>query len=472
MSSIQYNPPKTLKEFIKDHKQNDLFYDWIVGPIGSGKTTANFFKLIHLAKMQERSQDGLRHTRAVIVRNTLPQLKDTTITSWNYWFRDGQAGKWNATDKIFNLRVDDIDCAVMFRPLDTPEDAGRVLSLDINFAIVDEFVEIPRPIIDGLSGRLGRYRAPDWAKPSVWGMWGSSNPSTEDNWWYNYLHSGLPDNARYFVQPSGLSPDAENLENLPPRYYENAIKGKSQAWIKQYVEAEWGFSVAGQPVTPAFNADLHVAKKRLIFNPARTLVIGLDPGFAGSALIFGQQDHDGRLYVFDELVQQGYDTERLIRERLKPTLNERYPGALVMIAPDPASRNRAQTDSKTIAQVFERHFGRDNVRAESNNRFPLRLDAMDHFFTTLVPGAGPALQIDPVMCPILIRALKGGWRFEMDQKRETAKGANPEKNQYSHPGDAFGYLCRYFRKQTAAEERLAGHTFVPPRKFGSAYHYT
>ena len=40
------------------------------------------------------------------------------------------------------------------------------------------------------------------------GMWGWSNPSTEDNWWYDYLHSDLPKNARYFLQPSGFSPDS------------------------------------------------------------------------------------------------------------------------------------------------------------------------------------------------------------------------------------------------------------------------
>ena len=474
MAAIQYTPPPIVKEFIKDYKTEELFYDWILGPVGSGKSTGNFFKLAHLAGLQAKSEDGLRHSRAVVVRNTLPQLKDTTLVTWNYWFRDGQAGKWNATDKIFTLRFNDVDCEVLFRPLDTEDDVSRVLSLDINFGIVDEFVEIPRKIIEALSGRLGRYRAPGWAAPTLWGMWGASNTSTEDNHWFDDLKAfAKASNARVFYQPSGLSQDAENLENLPKNYYKNLLEGKSEAWVRQFIHAEWGFSISGQPVTPMFRADLHIAKQPLAYNPLRNLVVSLDPGMTGSAMIVGQEDHDGRLSVLHELVQSGYGAERLITERLRPLLAERFPNARVKIAPDPAAANRTQTDEKTVVDVFRRVFGRENVEIETNNRFPLRLDAMEHYMGMLVEGR-PALQIDPNNCPVLIRALKGGWRYKMDTKTESPRGNDPEKNQYSHPGDAFGYLCRYFRKQGLRDAKYGGTDgrprFVPPRSFGSSYH--
>ena len=137
-SIIDYKPAPTIKAFIKDHRQQALFYTWIVGPVGSAKTTALFFKLIYMAMKQQASPDGIRRTKAVIVRNTLPMLKDTTLASWEYWFKDGVAGQWSATDKIFVLRYGDVECTVLFRPLDTPDDVRRVLSLEINFAIIDE----------------------------------------------------------------------------------------------------------------------------------------------------------------------------------------------------------------------------------------------------------------------------------------------------------------------------------------------
>jgi hypothetical protein len=329
-----------------------------------------------------------------------------------------------------------------------------------------------------------------------WGMWGSSNPSTEDNWWYDYLHNtaihmqpgedldaaiatdqllGRPlRNARYFLQPSGFAPNAENIENLPggPAYYTNQAKGKSDAWVKQYLEACWGFSVAGKPVVPTFQPDLHLSKGRLLYNPHLPVVAGFDPGLGGSALIFGQEDLDGRLMVLGELVQSGYGTSRLISERLQPYLRRNFPDAEFIVAPDPAAANRAQNDEKTAIDILKRKGF--TVKVESNNRLPLRLDAIEHFSTRLVNGK-PALVIDAVACPVLVRALRGGWRYALD-KNENIKNENgtPEKNPYSHPGDGFGYLCRYFHRQSLRNERYAVPGVKPAiataRFSGRSYH--
>lgn len=501
---IEYTPPPTIREFIRDHREAELFYDWIVGPVGSGKTTALFFKLVYMARKQARGPDGVRRSRAVVVRNTAPQLRDTTLVSWNYWFKHGVAGEWKETAKTFTLRFGDVECEVLFRPLDTPEDVARVLSLEVTFAIIDEFVQIPKEIVEALSARLGRYPSKKDGGATNWGMWGSSNPDTEDNWWFDYLHDekiveriksrwefgDITDaeyadvmaamrmfentgdrNVRYFKQPSGLSAHAENLENLPGGrdYYTNQSKGKTLAWIKQFIESEWGFSISGKPVVPSFQQGIHLAKSRLIFNPHLPLVIGYDPGMGGSALIFGQEDLSGRLLVFCELVQVNYSTERLVVEKLKPFLRAYFPEARVIIAPDPASGNRSQNDAKTSVDTLKKHF---EVKVEQNNRFPLRLNAIEHY-TSRLTDVGPALVIDAARCPMLVRGLKGGWRYVIDQKKETVTNAEPEKNKYSHPCDAFGYLCRYFHRLTEREMRyggVGGKKFTPPRAFSPSYH--
>ena len=468
---INYTPPPVAKAFLKDYRPGELFYDWIIGPVGSGKTTALFFKLVYLAKMQAPGPDGIRRTRAVIVRNTAPQLRDTTIVSWNYWFKDGQAGKWRATEAKFTLRFDDVECDVLFRPLDTPDDVARVLSLEVTFAIFDEFVQIHPDIRDALSARLGRYPAKKDGGATNWGMFGSSNPSTEDNSWFDYLHENLPENAKYFLQPSGFSPDAENIENLPGGvdYYHNQAKGKSQAWVKQFLEAEWGYSVSGKPVVPTFNPDIHLSPSPLKYDPQQPIVIGFDPGIGGSAFIFGQDDLHGRLRVYGELVQTGMGTERLISERLKPYLRKRFPGCKVIIAPDPAAANRAQTNEKSVVDVLKKHY---EVKYDTNNRLAPRLDAIEHY-TTRLTDVGPALLIDARECPVLVRGLKGGWRFVMDPKRDIIKGAEPEKNHYSHPGDAFGYLARHFARLSERAERYGGtvQAFKPPRVAAGGYHF-
>jgi hypothetical protein len=494
-TAITYTPPPTISRFIKDHLPGELFYDWIVGPVGSGKTTGIFFKLLYMAEQQAKGPDGIRRSRAVIVRNTGQQLQDTTLNSWFTWFKPGQAGTWEITQKKFTLRYGDVECEVLFRPLDTPQDVARVLSLEVTFAIVDEFVEIPRAIIDALSARCGRYPSAVMGGATNWGMWGSSNPSTEDNWWFDYLH-GADDviqpgdvtslflrpptetrNTRYFLQPSGFSEHAENTDYLPGKrdYYVNQAKNKSEAWIKQFIEAEWGFSVAGKPVVQSFNAKVHLSAKPLLFDPNLPLVGGFDPGLGGAAMIFGQEDPEGRLFVLGEIITSGVGAERFITERLNPYLAHRFPDlrpGQFIIAPDPAANNRSANDESTIVNKIKRYFP---ISIEKNNRLPLRLDAIDHFCTRIVYGL-PALVVDERMCPILTRALKGGWRYSLDKQENLRGGADarPEKNPYSHPGDAFGYLCRYFHRQTERNQRYTGagvKPFVPPRKFGSSYHH-
>ena len=490
-TAINYTPPPTVSRFIKDHLPGELFYDWIVGPVGSGKTTGIFFKLIYMAGLQQPGPDGIRRTRAVIVRNTSTQLQDTTLNSWFTWFQPGVAGTWEATRKQFTLKYGDIECEVLFRPLDTPQDVARVLSLEVTFAIVDEFVEIPQAIIDALSARCGRYPSKVAGGATNWGMWGSSNPSTEDNWWFDYLHSSAgviqpgegvslhhrivmdERNARYFLQPSGYSQHAENLENLPGQraYYTAAAKNKTEAWVRQFIEAEWGWSIAGKPVVGSFNSQVHLSKKPLIFNPNMPLIGGYDPGISGSAMTFAQEDLEGRLHVMGELTASGLGAGRFVTERLRPYLARGFAELRqgnFIIAPDPAAGNRTPTDEKTVVDVLKKYFP---ISIETNNRLPLRLDAIDHFASRMVYGM-PALVIDEQACPILPRALKGGWRYALDAK-ENIRGTMPEKNAYSHIGDSFGYLCRYFHRQTQKNERntVGGKSFTPPRSFGGNYHF-
>jgi len=458
MAIINYTPPATIREFIRHYTPGRLFHDWIIGPVGSGKTTGIFFKLVYLAAQQAKSPvDGIRRSRAVVVRNTMPQLKDTTLVSWNYWFKDGQAGDWKATTTTFVLRFADVECEVLFRALDTADDVARVLSLETTFAIFDEFVEIAPEIREALAARCGRYPPTKDGGATNWGMWGSSNPGNEDDEWYEYLGLGdtpIPGNVNLYVQPSGFSEEAENLDNLPGKaqYYDSLAVGKSPEWVKKYIEVQWGYSLSGTPVIKTFNPQLHIASAALLSNPALPLVAGFDPGLAGSALIFGQQDLNGRLFVLDELIQRDMGAERILTERLAPLIATRFRNFEFLLAPDPAADSRSSNNERTIVDTIRdrKRGGYKVVFPDMNNRLPLRVEAIEHFTTRLVLGK-PALLIDP-RCKHLIRALQGGWRYETDRKGKSLK-EEPEKNAGSHSGDAFGYLCRYYQHSTVREAR-------------------
>lgn len=185
MANLDYTPAPIISEFIKDYIPGELFYSFIVGPYGSAKTTGMLFKIAYMAGLQTKSPiDGIRRTRCVVVRNTAPQLADTTLKSWNIWFKDGVAGKWFATPKTFLLKFGDVECEVLFRALDTADDVSKVLSLEVTFAVLDEFVNIKTEIREGLSGRCGRYPPKIEGGATNFGMWGASNPGEEDTEWH------------------------------------------------------------------------------------------------------------------------------------------------------------------------------------------------------------------------------------------------------------------------------------------------
>jgi hypothetical protein len=465
-TTLNYTPPATIKEFIKAHRpqpvgeEPKVFQNWIIGPVGSGKTTGIFFKLIYMAQLQARSPiDGIRRSKAVVVRNTFPQLRDTTIPSWLYWFQDGVAGTWRATDKTFVLKFGDIECEVLFRALDTADDVARVLSLEVTFVILDEFVTIAKEVVEAIAARAGRYPPAIHGGATNWGMWGSSNPGNEDSWWYKYLiEDDLASHTRLFIQPAGDSPDAENIDNLPGKaaYYTSLKEGKSDEWVKQFIMCQWGHSLDGQPVFPMFRRLYHVSPSPLRANPYLPLVLGVDPGVQHGAVVIGQEDMHGRLLVYDEVITQNMGASRVIAERLRPLLRAKYPGYRVQVAADPAANTRAQSDERTVVDEYRKHF---DVRFDTNNTLPPRLAAVEHYMTNLTT-VGPALLIDP-SCKVTIRALEGGYRYTVP--KSGLEKAEPDKNQYSHPADAVQYLAKHCRNQTDRNLKRTNSGFKPPR---------
>lgn len=461
---MHYDASPTISAFIADEHP----YTFVVGPIGSGKSTGSIMKIFYRANKQAKSPvDGIRYSRWLVVRNTNKELQDTTLKSFFDWFPPGVAGEWHATSKTFIYKRDGLHVEILFRALDRPDDASSVLSLELTGAMIDEFVEIPREILDAVHSRCDRY--PSAAKGGcTWaGVWGASNPGTMDSWWYDYLYSEWPEEMggpeaqdetlALYEQPSGFSPNADNLKNLkkysdhPNSYYIQKAKGKSPEWIKQFIEVQWGYSQKGKPVYKMFNPELHIAKQPLKFNPHLPLILGFDAGLT-PAMTFMQQDSFGRLLILDELVSDGMGAQRFCREKVKPLLNRKYPGANIMVAADPATKQRAQTDEKTVASVLEKELG-VKVKGASSNDLAARLGAVEGFLT-LLTEAGAALLIDPG-CKQTITGFSSGYRYAVNTKG--VKSEKPDKNSYSHLADAIQYGAMAFVDNSAREARARKH---------------
>jgi hypothetical protein len=439
MANLVYTPPVSVVPFLTA----DKFANFVVGPVGSTKTTAALIKIGYEAKRIKASPDGIRRSRAAVIRNTRQMLWDTTIPDFIKWYPDGEAGILEKTNSKFQLKFDDVECEVLFRGLDDANDVRRLLSLQLTFGVMDEFREINPDIYNALTGRLGRYPdktmngvgACDDNGKQVHKVWGATNPPDMDTFWEKIL-TDPPDNMHVTVQPSGLSQEADWIQYLPDGYYENLCEGKSEDWIDVYVHGEFGKSLSGQPVFRAFDRDVHVSKQPLNYIKLSThpLIIGMDFGLTPACTI-NQIDMQGRLLTFADLVSDGMGTLRFCREKLKPLLANKFPGMNVLIIGDPAGQQRAQTDERSVFDIL-RAEGFRVISAKSNS-VVARINAVDKMLTRTVDGK-PAHLIDPC-CTNLISSLRGGYRYKIRQNGE--KDDKPEKNSHSHIADAHQYAC-------------------------------
>jgi hypothetical protein len=331
--------------WLSHYEPGELFLDWIIGPVGSGKTTGIFFKLAFMAGLQAKSPD--RRHPALALRDraqhrAAAERHDDQVLELLVQGR--QAGKWKATTKDFILRYGDVECEVLFRPLDTADDVQRVLSLEVSFAILDEFVQMPQAIVEALSARCGRYPPKVDGGCTNWGMWGASNPGMETDWWYPMLEDARSCPRGIAPAAQGRRRHARQLDLLQAAlglfrarretwptcpaadYYTNLAKGKTKHWIKQFIEVVWGYSMDGKPVFPMFNAG-HPRLQDAAAPTARAPGDRLRPRLAGSGAVLMQYDEQLRpVMVLRELVQpEGYATDRFISEKLKPMLRSQFP---------------------------------------------------------------------------------------------------------------------------------------------------
>jgi len=458
-TGINYTPVGSLEPYLLSRK----FVDLQVGPLGSGKTLASLMKVPLLASLVTPSVHGVRQARCAIVRNTAAMLADATIPDWLRQFPDGTAGTWWRTEKRFELNYMGqdgipVEVAVLFRGLDDAADVRRLLSLQLSFAFMDEFREIDRSVFEALQGRVGRYpdamlvpHRPEWGvnvrgEPisgcvdelgrELGQVFGSTNPPDEGSYWEGIL-SEPPGNMDVFIQPSGLSPEADWRQYLPANYYENLMEGKSQEWIDIYIHNKSGRTLSGKPVWPGFRRDFHVAKSttEVIRDPAYPLIIGVDAGLTPACTI--NQLHPGhRLITHAEITTRDSGALRMINEHLRPLLaTPRFNGCPVIVITDPAAMKRAETDERSVVDIFIAAGYR--TRPAFTNAIVGRVSAVDYFLARQVDQKA-ALLIDP-SCVVLIAGLAGRYRYKINKIGETS--VLPEKNQWSHVCEALQYAA-------------------------------
>ena len=471
------------------------FVSGIMGAVGSGKSYVSCLKVMKAALEQKPAADNVRYSRFVIVRNSYPELKTTTIKTWTDIFPENTFGPLRWTPPItHHIKLPPrqgaagVNCEVIFMALDQPKDVRKLLSLELTGAFVNEARELPKAVIDGLTHRVGRYPAKRNGGATWHGIWMDTNPMDDDHWWYrlaekepvkgkyawSFHHqpegvlevpiSELPENpeANDHAQAAGkwwkINPKAENLKNLPAGYYLQQLAGKNLDWIRCYAQGKYTYVQEGRPVWPEYD-DTVMSSEDIEADPNMPIQVGLDFGLTPAA-VFGQKHSSGQWRVFDEIVTFDMGLERFGQE-LITKLQVSFPGYEVIVWGDPAGLQR-DAIYETTAFEYLRTIGL-NAQAAPTNNFQARREASAAPMSRMVMGK-PGLLVHK-RCKLVRKALGGGYHF-----KRVAVGAGqerfkdtPNKNEHSHVGDAYGYLMcggGEYRNMTRRNTAAHSKTFV------------
>lgn len=428
-----YKSVPTIKAFHMD----DSFIRGLMGPFGSGKSTGCVMELVQRAQAQIPGPDGIRRTRWAVIRNTHPQLRETTQKTFFDWLPPGAFGTWNKAEHTYKITAfKNCEIEVIFQALDRPDHVANLLSLELTGAWVNEAREIPWTIIKALRGRVGRYPAMRDGGCSWSGIFMDTNPPDNDSWWYKLFEEDSPKGVAVFKQPSGLTKKAENAPNLHPEYYQRMVIGMDAEWIKVYAHGEYGFVIDGKPVYPEYADQLHCAEFKSI--PGKQIYRGWDFGLT-PACVFTQLSPEGQWLIIDEVIADNMGSERFAEQVLLHSslyYQDYCNNDMFVDVGDPAGEARAQTDERTCFEILHAK----GILIEPGNQDPnIRIESVKKPLSQLVEGGKPALLVHP-RCKELRKGFQGGYQYRRLMISGERFGDKPDKNKYSHIHDALQYV--------------------------------
>lgn len=449
---------------IKNFALSDKFIRGLMGPFGSGKSSGCVMEIIRRAKEQAPGKDGIRRSRWGAIRNTYRQLEDTTIRTVHDWLPPQYFGQWQKQDHNFVISaIPGVECEIMFRALDRPDQVSNLLSLELTGAWLNEAREIPRAIYEAVQGRVGRYPAVKDGGCSWTGVIMDTNPPDVDSWWFKIFEESRQvngeicsecenqafhvfnrntdhqqafcekhTNVAVFKQPSGLHRKAENKRFLRENYYTNLARGKDPEYIKVYINGDYGFVMDGRPVYHEYADQLHCQEIKSL--PKSPVYVGIDFGLTPAA-VYTQLSPTGQWLVLDELCAQDMGIDRFSDQMLQ-FQNQYYRSYTFEYFGDPAGNQKAQTDEKTCFQILSSK----GIHIAPGEQDPtIRFESVRKPLTTLL-GGKPGLLISP-RCKILRKGFQGGYQFRRLQISQERYTESPDKNEYSHPHDALQYVA-------------------------------
>lgn len=444
--------------FIRDRVNAVRF---LHGPIGSGKTSTNFFdKLTIAAEMPKCTRGpyaGHRLFRHIEIRDTYQNLWGTTIKSWWSWFGP-DIGMWSggegrkATHQLVFEQPDKslLYFEIIFQAIQDQDVDAALRGIEPTTANMGEADMQSGEVLTYLVGRVQQRRFPparffeDPTDAQYYNVvTGDLNPADPECWIYNVFEEEQPPLHKLYKLPSGRSAQGENRSPSNRREdYERLaeINKHRKDWVRRMVDGLKGFSRDGEPVYPEYDDTVHCDDDSDL-QPIQGLPLRLcfDQGVRGPAMIVMQWTPEGQLRVLDEYCPGRIGPSGFARE-CQLFLKTKYRGYVIERATgDPAGffGGDTETGDKSMFETVQEIMDITIWPAESQE-LHIRQDGVRQLLRYRIDGRRPGIIISR-RCKKLRKGFNSHYRYRKRRGQETGSDPVPEKNEFSNPHDALQY---------------------------------
>jgi hypothetical protein len=440
----QYNPSyvKYLANYLSDEAEKVKI---IIGPYGSGKTSGIINQILVDAVMITPCDDGVRRSRWAIVRNTAAQLDTTVLKSWLFWTEGlprpySNKRHYTTYNYVFNDDLGEIQCEVIFIPLDRVDDIRKLDSLELTGCYFNELRHIPKSIFEVIQSRMPRYPEKisfiqlfektftesrkmskedrnklfsKW-KPYQSKVYCDTNPPKVRHWIQEIEllndddQNMLPKEAAIYHQPPALvqtkekkwviNREADNLMFVGEQYYLDMIP-RGEEFIKVYAQGKYGTIVDGKPVYENYNDDLHSIEE-IPINRFEPIYMGWDFGMVSPACLI-KQVVGGQIRAIKEFVCDGMSVKSLCETAVIPWVKQNCKSNEVICTHDPANT------SEGAKQLLD--CGIESLGCRTNHVEP-RISAVINNLDRLVMGKSGYL-VSRKGCPTLREGFLGEYTY-------------------------------------------------------------
>lgn len=472
MPTLDFHASPTVSQFIVSQQ----FYNLLMGPRGSGKTSAALIRALKRAQSQPEKYHPLRWA---VIRDTRKNIGMTVARTIKHWCPPPFGSVWRGKPEEPESCTIYVDKKPLvhfdFFGVNSPADHDRFQSYEASGGV---WLEEPCPLATNtefiasgvaesvLASAVTCLRAAPYPTVQI-----TFNPPSADHWtaqlWHlpgfeaagdmegdmpeqqRLLREEIRENSAVFMMRRG-----ENAaEKESPGYTERnrqilLATGRTDLYAR-LVEGRLGYAQVGERVTPEFNGS-HTAPGLQVI-PHLPMILSFDYGLNPSC-IAAQVSPQGYLLVHRAWTRSNIGMKQLLQQDVQPWLTQQ-PTNTWWYCGGPEAREREQSDSEeTALKMIITILGPAPYKAGPVS-WSSRKEALKDALTR-TPGGITWVRVNPQAAALLVRTLDGGWHYPTDSQGHVRSEGQPNKaSQWDHLGDAFSHLCAVLLRKTDASSR-------------------